>query len=39
MIRAIIKFVLRITTLILYRVKVVGKEYIEKDKPYILCPK
>ncbi len=38
MIRAIIKFVLKITTLILYRVKVVGKEYIEKDKPYILCP-
>ena len=29
MIRAIIKFVLRITTLLLYRVKVVGKENIE----------
>ncbi len=38
MIRAIIKFVLRITTLLLYRVKVVGKENIEKGKPYILCP-
>ena len=38
MIRAIIKFVLKITTLLLYRVKVIGKENIEKDKPYILCP-
>lgn len=38
MIRAIIKFVLRITTLFLYRVKVVGKENIEDDKPYIICP-
>ena len=38
MIRSIIKFVLRITTLLLYRVKVVGQENIEKDKPYILCP-
>lgn len=38
MVRAIIKFVLKIVTLVLYRVKVVGKENIEKDKPYILCP-
>ncbi len=38
MVRAIIKFVLRIVTLLLYRVKVVGQENIEKDKPYILCP-
>ncbi len=38
MIRGIIKFVLRITTLLLYRVKVVGEENIEKNKPYILCP-
>lgn len=38
MVRGIIKFVLRIVTLLLYRVKVVGKENIEKGKPYILCP-
>jgi len=38
MIRGIIKFVLRIVTLLLYRVKVVGKENIEENKPYILCP-
>lgn len=38
MIRGIIKAVLRIVTLFLYRVKVVGKENIEKDKPYIICP-
>ena len=38
MVRAIIKFALRIATLFLFRVKVVGKENIEKDKPYILCP-
>ena len=38
MVRAIIKFVLRIVTLLLYRVKTVGKENIERDKPYILCP-
>lgn len=38
MIRAIIKFVLRITTLFLFRVEVIGKENIEKDKPYIICP-
>ncbi len=38
MVRAIIKFVLKITTLLLYRVKVVGAENIEEGKPYILCP-
>ncbi len=38
MIRAIIKFVLRITTLFLFRVKVVGEENIEEGKPCILCP-
>ena len=38
MLRAIIKFVLRIVTLLLYRVKVVGQENIEKDKSYIICP-
>ena len=38
MIRGIIKFVLRIVTLLLYRVKIVGQENIEKGKPYILCP-
>lgn len=38
MIRGIIKFVLRIVTLLLYRVKIVGKENIENGKPYILCP-
>ena len=38
MVRAIIKFALRITTLFLFRVKVVGKEYIEDGKPFILCP-
>lgn len=38
MLRAIIKFVLRIVTLFLYRVKVVGQENIEKNKSYIICP-
>lgn len=38
MVRGIIKFVLRIVTVFLYRVKIVGKENIEKDKPYIICP-
>ncbi len=38
MIRAIIKFVLIITTKILYRVKVIGRENIEEGKPYIICP-
>ena len=38
MIRGIIKVVLRITTLILFRVKVIGAENIEAGKPYILCP-
>ena len=38
MIRQIIKSILRIITLFLFRVKVVGKEKIEKDKPYIICP-
>ena len=38
MVRAIIKFFLIITTRFLYRIKIIGKEYIEKDKAYILCP-
>lgn len=38
MIRAFIKFVLKITTLFLFRVKVIGKENIENKKAYILCP-
>ncbi len=38
MIRAFIKFVLKIISLILFRTKVYGKENIEKGKPYILCP-
>ena len=38
MIRAIIKFVLKIVILILYRVKVIGKENIQPNKPYIICP-
>lgn len=38
MIRGIIKFVLKITTLLLYRVKRVGMENIEEGKPYIICP-
>ena len=38
MVREIIKIVLRIVTLILYRVKRVGMENIEKGKPYIICP-
>lgn len=37
MIRAIIKFCVRIFTLFLFRVKTVGQENIEKDKPYIMC--
>lgn len=38
MLREIIKIVLRIVTLFLFRVKVVGKENIEKGKAYIICP-
>lgn len=38
MIRAFIKFVLRITTLFLFRVKIVGQKNIEKGKAYIICP-
>lgn len=38
MIRGFIKFVLKITTVFLFRVKVVGKENIEKGKAYIVCP-
>ena len=38
MIREFIKFVLKITTVFLFRVKVVGKENIEKGKAYIVCP-
>lgn len=38
MVRAIIKFALIITIKILFGVKVIGKENLEPDKPYILCP-
>ena len=38
MIRAFIKSVLKIVTIILFRVKVVGKENIEKGKAYLVCP-
>lgn len=38
MIRAIIKFVLRVVTLFLFRVELIGKENIEKGKAYIVCP-
>ncbi len=38
MVRAFLKCVLKITTLLFFRVKVVGKENIEEDKPYIICP-
>lgn len=37
MIRVIVKFCVRIFTLILFRVKTYGQENIEKDKPYIMC--
>ena len=37
MIRAIIKFVLKIVILILYRVKVIGKENIQPNKVSSLC--
>ncbi len=38
MIRAFIKLILKITSFVLFRVKVIGKENIEKDKPYLVCP-
>jgi len=38
MIRAFVKFVLKIVTLFLFRVKVVGGKNIEKGKAYIVCP-
>ena len=38
MLRAIIKFVLRITTLFLFRVKIYGKENIGKESAFIICP-
>lgn len=38
MVRSFIKFVLKVVTLFLFRVKVVGGENILKDKAYILCP-
>ena len=37
MLRVIVKFCVRIFTLFLFRVKTVGQENIEKDKPYIMC--
>lgn len=38
MIRTFIKFMLKVVTVFLFRVKVVGKENIEKGKAYVLCP-
>ena len=38
MIREIIKIVLRIVTLFLYRAERIGMKNIEKGKPYIICP-
>ncbi len=38
MIRAFIKFMLKITNLIMFRVKVIGKENIEDGKAYIMAP-
>lgn len=37
MIRIVVKFCIRIFTLILFRVKTVGQENIENGKPYIMC--
>lgn len=37
MIRIIVKFIVRVFTLILFRVKTYGQENIEKGKPYIMC--
>ena len=37
MFRIFVKTSVRIFTLLLFRVKTVGQENIEKDKPYILC--
>lgn len=37
MLRIIVKFCVRIFTLFLFRVKTVGQENIEKNKPYIMC--
>ncbi len=37
MLRIIVKFLVKIFTLFLFRVKTYGQEYIEKDKPYIMC--
>lgn len=37
MIRVIVKFLVRVFTLILFRVQTYGQENIEKNKPYIMC--
>lgn len=37
MLRRFVKFVVRLVTLILFRVQTYGQENIEKDKPYLLC--
>lgn len=38
MIRAFIKFILKLTTFLLFRIKVFGSKNIEKGKAYIICP-
>lgn len=37
MVRVIVKFLVRIFTLVVFRVQTYGQENIEKDKPYIMC--
>lgn len=37
MVREIVKFLVRIFTLVVFRVQTYGQENIEKDKPYIMC--
>ena len=37
MLRVIVKFFVKIFSIVLFRVSTVGQEYIEKDKPYIMC--
>ncbi len=37
MLRVVLKFLMRIFTIFLFRVQTYGQENIEKDKPYIMC--
>lgn len=37
MLRRFVKFVVRVVSLILFRVQTYGQENIEKNKPYIMC--